>query len=149
LVAGRAGSSEIARKTYYFHRTIQDARGEMNRSGLMMSRRLGRERVYALLDTEKWHDLLGIEEGVLAWVSWPPLLSTLETVWLRIQPDAFGKLSPLLQMSELRKLMRDEGSAKLARSGIDVPLPDEERLAGMDYLAELMVALQRLLGSIG
>ncbi|OGV78383.1 MAG: hypothetical protein A3K19_20165 [Lentisphaerae bacterium RIFOXYB12_FULL_65_16] len=146
LVSGRAGASDIARQTYYFHRTIQDAVGDMSRSGLVMSKRLGRERFYSLGAPEKWEALLDLEQGALSWVCWPPLLSALEAIWFCIQPDAFAKLPPLLQMSELRKLMRESAGAKFARSGLAASLPDEERLAGMEYLDELMVAVRNLLG---
>ncbi|MCK5805731.1 MAG: hypothetical protein KAI66_23065 [Lentisphaeria bacterium] len=145
LLTGRSGSSPLARQTHYFHRTIQDALSEMQRSGLLMSRRMGRERVYGLTDAELWYRLLGIEEGDLVWICWPALLSALEAIWLRIQPDSFGELSPMLQMSELRKLMRDEGAEKLVRSGVELRLPDEESLAGMEYLDRLLSALRDLL----
>jgi DNA-binding transcriptional ArsR family regulator len=145
-VSGRAGASDIARQTFYFHRTIQDAVGEMSRSGLVTSRRQGRERLYALSAPEKWESLLELDQGALNWVCWPPLLSALEAIWLCIQPDAFAKLPPLLQMSELRKLMREGVSAKLGRSGLTASLPDAERLAGMAYLDELLVAIRNLLG---
>ncbi|NOY81546.1 MAG: hypothetical protein GXP31_11160 [Kiritimatiellaeota bacterium] len=144
LVNGKCGSSVLARQTYFFHRTIQDALGEMTRSGLVVSTRIGRERTYSLPDVAKWWSLLGGGEE-LVWVCWPALLSALEAIWLRIQPPAFAELPPLLQMSELRKLMRDTGAEKLARSGVDIRFPDAERQPGMDYLDALFVALRNLL----
>jgi hypothetical protein len=146
LLVGRGGSSTLARQTYYFHRTIQDALAEMNRSGLLSTTRLGRERVYTLPDGETWRRLLRVADGNLPWICWPALLSALEAIWLCMQPDTFAQLPPMLQMSELRRLMREKVADKLARSGVDVRLPDHERLPGMEYLAELLDALRNLLG---
>lgn len=148
LVAGSANSSEVARQTHYFHRTIQDALSEMNRSGLLWSQRYGRERRYSLASPDKWKALLECDGGDVKWLCWPPLFSALEAIWMCIQSDAFGNMSPMLQMSELRKVMHEEAEDKLVRSNVNHALPDSERIPGMQYLDKLVDHINTILETI-
>lgn len=146
LIAGRANSSDIARQTHFFQRTIQDALAEMAASGLLASQRLGREKLHWLRDAEKWEALLDVSGGEMHWICWAPLFAALESVWLCIQADAFDSMPPMLQMSELRKLVRSDVGRKLVMSGLNVSLPDSESTPGMEYLEQLLRALRDVLG---
>ncbi len=146
LIAGRSNSSEIAQQTHYFPRTIQDALAELSGSGLLTGQRLGRERLYWLKNIEKWEALFSLAASEIHWVCWAPLFAALESLWLCIQADAFDEAPPMLQMSQLRKLVRTSVGRKLARSGLNISLPDAEATSGMEYLEQLLEALHRLLG---
>ena len=146
LIAGRANSSDIARQTHFFQRTIQDALSELAGSGLLASQRLGREKLYWLKDVDKWEDLLGVSRTEMHWICWAPLFAALESIWLCIQSDAFDNAPPMLQMSQLRTLMRTEVGCKLVVSGLNVSLPDPESTPGMEYLDQLLHVLCDTLG---
>ncbi len=148
LIVGRSNASDMARQTHYFQKTIQDALCEMAGSGLLASQRQGREKLYWLKDVDTWQNLLTPPGKELKWLSWAPLLAALESIWLCIQADAFDQIPPMLQMSDLRKLMRTEVGSKLVLSGLNVNLPDPETIPGMDYLEQLSRALRNLLGNL-
>ena len=95
--------SEIARKTGYFPRTVQNVLVEMARSGVIETRNASREKMYWLrpgvLD-----NLLRIDGISTAWINWPSLFRALEIFWLGLIDPKLQGLDPLLQASEFRRL---------------------------------------------
>ncbi len=144
----RTNASDVARDTYYFPRTIQDALGEMSQSGLVRGRRQGRKYHYWLPHPATWYQLLGVQERAPVWMGWPPLFAALASIWLCIRPGPFDDLSPMLQMSQLRKCMRTRAADQLSRCGFPVDLPDEERQSGLGYMDDLLTAVRQLLQTL-
>ena len=68
-----------------------------------------------------------------------------ERIWLVVQDTAFQELDPLVQMSRLRRVMRERVADQIARSRMPVVLPDEENEPGREYMDSLFEALLKLL----
>jgi hypothetical protein len=117
LLTGRGGSAEIATKTGLNRRTVQDAIREMAVSGLLTSQRLGRDRLYTLRSPQTWAELLGIESQP-GWICWAPLISALEAIWSQLNNATIASRSPMMQLSELRRIMDVSARPCLLRSGL-------------------------------
>lgn len=136
---------DIARETYYFHRTIQDALLEMNRSWAVQSRKLGRERRY-WMPVDPWKALISEDGGVPQWINWAPLFSALERIWLKCGGAQFGQLEePLLVASVLKQLMI-EVRPDIERAGFEHALSDERKYLGEQYTSAFLADIKRLLG---
>ena len=139
-----AHASQIARETYFFERAVQNALADMSRSGIVQVRLGGRTKHY-WLDQQAWTSLLNRgNNGAAHWVTWPPLLSALEKIWLKLSDPAILALKPLLQSSELRQLILDARPA-LERGGFDRKLSDDRQHLGEAYLPVFINDVRKLL----
>ncbi len=82
LCKGPGHSYGIARSTGYFQKTVYDALSDMERSGLLVSSRTGRERTYRLDSTDFVH-ALG-DQRVALWKDWSRFLASVERLWLDV-----------------------------------------------------------------
>ncbi len=142
-----AHPSKIARDVYCFGRAVQSALVDMNRSGVVQLRRSGREKHY-WIKAEHWMRLLNREERLPEWISWPPLFSALETIWLKINEPILLTLDPLLQSSEVRQLML-QVRPRIERSGFDKALSDDRQYQGEAYLPVFLSDITKLVGEGG
>ena len=139
-----AHPSKIARDTYYFARAVQNTLVDMSRSGIVQLRSSAREKHY-WLKTEHWAALLNRDEQFPKWVTWPPLFSALERIWLRLDDPKLITLDPLLKSSEVRQLMI-EVRPSIERAGFDRVLSDDRQYLGEKYLPVFLSDMAGLLG---
>ncbi len=138
-----AHPSQIARQAYFFERAVQGTLVDMSRSGIVQLRASGREKHYWLVQ-KHWAALLQRAEPLPEWITWPPLFSALERIWLKLSDPRLDTLEPLLQSSELRQLMVQVRPA-LARARFDKHLSDDRQHLGESYLPVFFSDLRRLL----
>jgi len=127
-----AHPSQIAREAGYFERAVQGTLVDMLQSGVVQLRPSGREKHYWLVQ-QSWAALLNRPEPFPQWITWPPLFSALEQIWLKLNDPGMEALDPLLQSSELRRLMVEVRPA-LERARFDKHLSDDRQYLGEAYL---------------
>jgi hypothetical protein len=138
-----AHPSQIAREAYYFERAVQGTLVDMSQSGVVGLRSHGREKHY-WLKQEHWAALLNRPQVLPQWVTWPPLFSALERIWLKINDPGLVALDPLLQSSELRQLMAEVRPA-IERARYDKKLSDNREYLGEKYLPVFLADIIKLL----
>ena len=138
-----AHPSQIAREAYYFERAVQGTLVDMNQSGVVGLRIHGREKHY-WLKPEHWAALLNRPPVFPRWVTWPPLFSALERIWLKVIDPGLEALDPLLQSSEMRQLMAEVRPA-IERSRFDKNLSDNREYLGEKYLPVFLADVIKLL----
>lgn len=141
-----AHPSRLARETCYFVRAVQNTLVDMSRSGIVQMRSLGREKHY-WLDPEPWAALLHRSGQSPKWVTWPPLFSALERIWLKLDDPPLMKFDPLLQSSELRHLMV-EVRPLIERAGFAHVLSDDRQHLGEHYLPVFINDMIKLLDQV-
>jgi hypothetical protein len=139
-----AHPSQIAREAYYFERAIQSTLVDMSLSGVVGLRAHGREKHY-WLKQEHWTALLNRPSVLPQWVTWPPLFSALERIWLKLNDPRMEDLDPLLQSSELRQLMIEVRPA-FEQARFDKILSDDRQYLGEKYLPVFLSDVINLLG---
>jgi hypothetical protein len=144
LTHAAAHPSQIAREAYYFDRAVQRTLADMSWSGVVQVRASSREKHYSL-KPEPWLQMLGRgAEPAPKWITWPPLFSALEQIWLRLNDQRLLDLESLLQASEVRQLMIAVRPC-LERAGFDHALSDDRQHLGESYLPVFMAEAGRLL----
>jgi hypothetical protein len=138
-----AHPSEIARETYCFERAVQGTLVDMSWSGVVGLRSRGREKHY-WLKPEHWAALLNRPQVFPHWVTWPPLFSALERIWLKVNDPRLETLDPLLQSSELRQLM-SEVRPSIEKARFDKKLSDDREYLGEKYLPMFLADVIKLL----
>ena len=139
-----AHPSEIAYEAYFYERSIQNMLVDLSQSGVVQLRSSGREKHY-WLKPDQWATLLNRSEQFPKWVTWSPLFSALERIWLKLNDPRLTALDPLLQSSELRQLMM-EVRPSLEHSGFDKALSDDRQYLGEQYLPIFLADVNKLLG---
>jgi len=139
-----AHPSEIAHEAYYYERSIQNTLVDLSQSGVVQLRSSGREKHY-WLKPDPWATLLNRPERFPKWVTWPPLFSALERIWLKLNDPRLAALDPLLQSSELRQLMI-EVRPSFERARFDKTLSDDRQYPGEQYLPVFLEDVSKLLG---
>ena len=134
---------KIAKETYYFQKTVQDALVEIVRSGIVYIQKKGKEKHY-WVRREDWFQLLQLTEPHPIWISWPPLFRAFELVWSTFCEPDFFSLNELHQSSELRKLMKCI-KPKIEKAGFGQLLSDETHYLGEDYLPNFMSDINQVL----
>lgn len=138
-----AHPSQIAREAYYFQRAVQGTLVDMSQSGVVQLRSAGREKHYWLLQ-KHWAELLNRPEQFPQWITWPPLFSALERIWLKLNDPKLVALDPLLQSSEIRQLMT-EVRPSFEQARFDKNLSDDRQYLGEKYLPVFFSDITKLL----
>ena len=141
-----AHPSLIARETYFSQKTIQDAMVEMATAGFISSKQTGREKQY-WLNKKDWEALLKIETENLQWFLYPPFLSALETIWIKLNETKFEDLNDLLLSSELRSLIT-EIKPKLERAGLQQFISDDKNHKTEQYIPVFISDINNILNHI-
>jgi hypothetical protein len=136
--------SNIAREVYYAQKTVQDILVEMEQSGFVFVRPVGKEKHY-WIKKEKWQELFMLEIGHLKWINWPQIFIALEKIWLKINEPEFLNLTPLLQSSELRQIMH-ELRPKIESAGFAASLSDDSIYPGESYTGIFLDDMEKILG---
>ena len=116
--------SEVARAIGISVRATQDALIELSRSGLVLTRILGKRKIEYWISHERWWEFLSkgsiaeIEKPV--WIDWVALYSALSKVWVALNEIGKEGITDYLRSSKLRDSLDLVGS-EFTRSGLDIP----------------------------
>ena len=77
---------------------------DMARSGIVLSSRSGRARIFRISDNSLPFLTNGMEST--GWINWPILLSTAESVWKMIEELHTAALDPIVENSEILLTMK-------------------------------------------
>ena len=140
-----AHPSEVARETYYYKKTVQDTMVDMASSGIIHTRTVGREKRY-WLNLEQWAKLLHREDSIPQWITWAPLFSALERIWLESGKIAEkeNKGDKLVLASQLNQLMK-EVRPDIQRAGFHEALSGERQYQGEEIYDAFIFDIKRLL----
>ncbi len=144
LLAHESGRpADIARATAWFPKTVENTLNEMSGSGLIRSSRHGREKHY-WVKHDDWRFLQSwtSPEGFPQWIEWPRLFSALEQIMFQLSRT---DLSPLLQASELRRVM-DDLQPVLADGRLLSHFAASREHTGTRYTEVLLEDFKQLLG---
>lgn len=141
-----AHPSQIARDAYYFERSVQNALVDMSASGIVQLRTIGREKHY-WLKQENWSVLLNHLGPTPKWITWPPLFSAFERVWLKLNDPKLMELDSLLQSSELRQLMVEIRPA-IERAGFAKELSNDRQFLGESYAPVFLADMTKLTAAL-
>ena len=144
LLNGRGHARGIARETFFFQKTIQDAISEMGQSGFVQGQNKGRERLYAL-PPEAWSALAGPGRPLPQWLNWPAVFAAWESIWTLAADPKIEARDNLMLAADLYTLVRDVADS-LTQAGVPhrlEPRPIEEPAASVEtVLRDLDAFLQ-------
>lgn len=142
-----AHPSGIAKDTGFSQKNIQDTLVDMTASGIVHCAALeGRKKSYFIHSKQRAPFLYQPEDPPL-WVTWPPLFSALEELWLALHDLENRKLSQTLLSSNLRRLMKSL-RPRIAASGFGECLSDPATFPGEQYTDVFKEDIGRLLGRL-
>ena len=122
--------SEVAKAIGISVRATQDALIELSRSGLVLTRVLGKRKIEYWISHERWWEFLSrasiaeIEKPI--WIDWVALYSALSKVWVALNEINKEGITDYMRSSKLRDSL-DLVSSEFTRSGLDIPpIPGRE-----------------------
>ena len=122
--------SEVAKAIGISVRATQDALIELSRSGLVLTRILGKRKIEYWISYERWWEFLSkasiteIEKPI--WIDWVALYSALSKVWVALNEIGKEGTTDYMRSSKLRDSL-DLVSSQFTRSGLDIsPIPGRE-----------------------
>lgn len=119
-----AHPSEVAKAIGISVRATQDALIELSRSGLILTRVLGKRKIEYWVSHERWWEFLSrasiteIEKPI--WIDWIALFSALSGVWLALNEIGKEGISDYMRSSKLRDSLELVGN-EFTKSGLDIP----------------------------
>lgn len=119
-----AHPSEVAKAIGISVRATQDALIELSRSGLILTRVLGKRKIEYWVSQERWWEFLSrasiteIEKPI--WIDWIALFSALSKVWDALNEIDKEGTSDYMRSSKLRDSLELVGN-EFAKSGLDIP----------------------------
>ena len=140
--------SAIARETGFSQKNIQDTLVDMVASGIVqVGQPEGRKKHYFIRENDRV-GFLHTEEGMLRWITWPPLFAVLEQIWRVVSDPVVAEHGPLLLASVLKDLMTAARPA-IQRAGFAASLSADRATLGEAYADVFMRDIDRLLTDIG
>jgi len=148
LLANESGHpAEIARQTSYFRRSVQVVLNELEVSGHVRSRRVGREKHFAIIHEQwrflaEWEKQAEMEFGFPHWIVWPAIFEILDRVHRVLNRPDFASMSASLQAIEVRKAFDTP-----CLSGISLPLSFQPpaNLRGTAFVEAILNQFQEFL----
>ena len=138
-------AAAIADAAGFAKRNIIESLNDLASAGAVRVRNQGNEKIYSL-PVDGWLNLLGINNAdIPAWVAWSNLFRALSRIfsWL-IKPETLS-LSPYLQSSEARSLIK-EIRPDLAASHFDIT--DDSQYLGEAYFPEFATDIKNVLAEL-
>ena len=122
--------SEVAKAIGISVRATQDALIELSRSGLVLTRILGKRKIEYWISHERWWEFLSkasiAETERPIWIDWVALYSALSKVWVALNEIGKEGITDYMRSSKLRDSL-DLVSSEFTRSGLDIPpIPGRE-----------------------
>ncbi|MCD4655107.1 winged helix-turn-helix domain-containing protein [bacterium] len=144
LSKGADSPRSIARECYYYPATMTKALAEMEDSGYVVSRIVGRRHVYSMM-MSNWSDLLGISHHSTKWIVWARLFSALEQIWALIEANRDRSITLLEESSILRRLLNDSVVKQLETTGVPFPTLNVSRYPNESLVPEFIHRLKNML----
>lgn len=140
-----AHPADIARQTYYFQKTVQDALVDMHCSGVVELRTSGREKHY-WVQSSAWIALLNRrdESNMPYWVAWPAVFSVLERIWLKLQDPTLYATDQLMVAVELRQLLSEIRPA-VEKAELPVNFLSRRQYIGEEYVDTFLADISLIL----
>ncbi len=122
--------SEVAKAIGISVRATQDALIELSRSGLVLTRILGKRKIEYWISHERWWEFLSkasiAETERPIWIDWVALYSALSKVWVALNEIGKEGITDYMRSSKLRDSL-GLVSSEFTRSGLDIPpIPGRE-----------------------
>lgn len=127
--------SEVSKTIGISVRATQDALIELSRSGLVLTRVLGKRKIEYWISHERWWEFLSrasiteIEKPI--WIDWIALFSALSKVWVTLNEIDKKRTTDYMRSSKLRDSLKLVGNA-FAKSGLDI-----SAIPGIDVRPEM------------
>ena len=115
LLNGKGHARGIARETFYFQKTIQDALSEMGQSGFVRGQDKGRERLYAF--APEMAGALASRGPLPRWLNWPAVFAAAEAIWAFVHDPQTEACDDLMLAAGIHALIRDV-AVRLAPAGV-------------------------------
>ena len=147
LLANEAGHpADIARQTSYFPRSVQITLNELEQSGHIRSRRIGREKHFSIIHEEwrflaTWQKQPDMPYGFPQWIVWPALFEVLDRFHRTLSDPALETSSTNMQAIQLRKALE---VSELTHSGLPHTFT-APKTSGQDFLDAALEQLKHLL----
>lgn len=146
LLNGKGHARGIARETYFFQKTIQDAMAEMGQSGFVQGQTKGRERFYTLTP-ETWTNVVGRGQPLPLWTNWPAVFAALEAIWFTVTDPKIEERDNLMLGADLNGLVR-EIAPSLTQGGVPHQLEPRPIEDAADYVRTTLRELSGFVSGI-
>jgi len=149
LLANPSGHpAEIARQTGYFARSVQIVLNELELSGHIQSKRVGREKHF-FLKHQEW-DFLQRKPNQMAsipkfpeWILWPEIFATLQGFAQFMDDPKLDKMSDSMQAIQIKKTLQALDAKQTSPRS---PLMPDTQASGQEFLDATLEQLTQLLG---
>lgn len=148
LLAHEAGHpAEIARQTSYFPRSVQLTLNELEASGHIRARRIGREKHFSIVHEEwrflaNWQKQPDMPHGFPQWIVWPALFEVLDRFHLTLSDPDLENRSTNMQAIQMRMALE---FSELTPAGLPAHFLPNSRLSGEDFKANALQHIRALL----
>lgn len=136
----------VARQTCYAVASISTALSQIGLSGLVSSRRFGREVEYKI-DRRNWQKFFGLSKSV-PWVNWVLVFQALREVWECLEHMKGRKVTMSVLGSELRRCAR-KANRMLYKSELGFAFPEDEPVGFEEYPGVFANDIKRLFEALG
>jgi hypothetical protein len=148
LLANESGHpANIARQTSYFPRSVQITLNELEQSGHIRARRIGREKHFSILHEEwrfltTWEKHPGMPYGFPQWIVWPAIFEVLDRFHQTLNDPGLENQSTNMQVIQLRKALE---FSEFTSAGLPAHFAPPSRLSGGDFISNVFQQLRTLL----
>lgn len=150
LLANPSGHpAEIARQTGHFARSAQIVLNELELSGHIQSKRIGREKHFFLRHIE-WDFLLQKKPNEMAtlpkfpqWILWPEIFATLQSFAQLMDAPKLATMSESLQAIQIKKALEQIATTRV---GLQSEFAPDLQATGAEFLDATLEQLSQLLG---
>ena len=142
--------AEVAKAIGLSVRGTQDALIDLSRSGLVLTRVIGKRKIEYWLSQERWWEFLS--KGSLTeirkpiWITWIALYSGLSKVWGAINEIGREGMTDYLRSSRLRDSL-DEVGNEFSKSGLDVPPIPGREVGPQEYEKAFIKFISQVFGA--
>ena len=146
LLNGKGHARGIARETFFFQKTIQDAMAEMGQSGFVQGQTKGRERFYTL-KPEAWSTVAGRGQPLPRWTNWPAVFVALESICFTVMDPKMDERNDLMLGADLNGLIR-KIAPMLTQAGVSHQLEPRPIENEAEYVKATLRELETFVGEI-
>jgi len=134
----------IARDTGYFSKSVQHTLNEMEDSGHLRSRRVGREKIFWIMPGD-WDFLIKWPQphSFPRWVDWMPVFCAITTFVTALGEPGLDDLPEQVQSIQLRQAL-DAAMPALSRAGLAEAMSASRKLTGTQLISALLDDLEQL-----
>jgi hypothetical protein len=142
--------AEVAKAIGLSIRGTQDALIDLSRSGLVLTRVIGKRKIEYWLSHERWWEFLSkgsvTEIRQPIWINWIALYLGLSEVWAAINEIGKEGMTDYMRSSRLRDSL-DEVGNEFLKSGLDVPPIPGRDVGSQEYEKAFETFIAQVLGA--